>query len=487
MKVMQSTALTFGNRSPRGRSLEELLLDEEIVDDCEENDELIEFLSEEVQMKKLIGYVTCDVKNLQYSTIAGSILSKSNKISSILFEKEDLLLLLLQVIERDAPICSLSIDLISSIFVSLIYKNADKIIELIMNRKNFMNSLYRHFTSINVVKLFCLMLSKSNSDKKIEKIFMDENVVQFLLEKLQLDDERQQSLSSVIVHMIQNLNPTNEIKKLFETEDFINKLFQISFNGNKDSFTIGFDIVFSYLNSNIGKEEIPLIYEITLGYMQKFKEILNEVLPKIRNSTGEIEPLGWKKLKVVELFSVLLKGNYTSIDQVLEEFGITELLLNIFFKYSWNNILHSLIFKIISLIMDGTSYEKIREQLIYKYNLLDKLILLSSSNVSNGYVGHLTQITSLIEEKAKNNDKLSHFLTNNCWENHINGRHKINIENQKYINNKRTVGIRKHKHSSDDSDSSDSDDFEIEFSDDDENNNNNENDSSDDNDSLEED
>ena len=72
---------------------------------------------------------------------------------------------------------------------------------------------------------------------------------------------------------------------------------------------------------------------------------------------GELQPLGFHRLKVVEFISVLVKSNYFAAQQSLLDSGLFSICFDLFLLYSWNNFLHSYVEQMLYSILQGENDE----------------------------------------------------------------------------------------------------------------------------------
>lgn len=149
----------------------------------------------------------------------------------------------------------------------------------------------------------------------------------------------------------------------------------------------------------------------------------------LNSISGRIEKFGRIRLKIVEIFLELLTcKNYC--EKHVETFLKVELLpilLDSFFQYRQNNILHDLIVKIMGVIFDSSTnvYDRIIDQILKDYNLRNRIIESQRENDVQvqrprgcrlPFMGHLTLIAeSLISwENEKNlNSRIKNNNNNN--------------------------------------------------------------------------
>lgn len=62
----------------------------------------------------------------------------------------------------------------------------------------------------------------------------------------------------------------------------------------------------------------------------------------MRTTAGVLDPpLGNTRLHIAKLLATVIAANHPAINKELAGLGTVETLLDLFFKYSWNNFLHS--------------------------------------------------------------------------------------------------------------------------------------------------
>jgi len=126
-----------------------------------------------------------------------------------------------------------------------------------------------------------------------------------------------------------------------------------------------------------------------------------------------------------------LKGNYNDVDQIIVEKNLLNMVVNIFFKYPWNNILHTNVHKIISNILNY--HPNLSVELLTKINFLDRLID-GSSQSGTGFQGFITMISSSITEASQKNTNIKEIVDQNTkWQEYINQIHNPRLQNQKFI------------------------------------------------------
>jgi len=69
-------------------------------------------------------------------------------------------------------------------------------------------------------------------------------------------------------------------------------------------------------------------------------------------------PLGSLRLKIIELFVIFLHTNNLSINKKILDLNVIPCYIDLFFKYQWNNFLHSLVHDMIVKIFSAEFEQK---------------------------------------------------------------------------------------------------------------------------------
>lgn len=142
--------------------------------------------------------------------------------------------------------------------------------------------------------------------------------------------------------------------------------------------------------------------------------------PSFSTSMGVLEtPLGWTRLEVAHLLSALLNTNNHGVNTQLSNLGTLNILLDLFFKYSWNNFLHTQVEQLISTILHNTptsdqeenKVHPLLDQLFTQGKIIQRILDAWEENEGEqskpgchrrGYMGHLIKISNHIVQNAEN-------------------------------------------------------------------------------------
>ena len=121
-------------------------------------------------------------------------------------------------------------------------------------------------------------------------------------------------------------------------------------------------------------------------------------------------PLGLARQAILELVeSVVLTNSAFVFDAVLHS-SLMGTLIDLFFQYKWNNFAHQSVFNIIATVLP-TTHEGISRHIMEDCHLVEHILEAEERNKENiaktgaalGYIGHLTVISSLIDNLANQN------------------------------------------------------------------------------------
>ncbi|CAN6465463.1 unnamed protein product [Victoria cruziana] len=179
--------------------------------------------------------------------------------------------------------------------------------------------------------------------------------------------------------------------------------------------------------------------EAVVGMLEKLGDLLQ--LLNVSNSQvvlpttyGKLQPpLGKHRLKIVEFISILLTAGSEAAEKELVKLGALQRVLDLFFKYPFNNFLHHHVENILVSCLESKKIIFI-EHLFQDCNLVGKILaaeksftLSSASDTPTsaasgrsppkiGNIGHLTRIANKLIQLGNTNGQISTYLQeNNDW------------------------------------------------------------------------
>ncbi|KAK3909747.1 Serine/threonine-protein phosphatase 6 regulatory subunit 3 [Frankliniella fusca] len=166
----------------------------------------------------------------------------------------------------------------------------------------------------------------------------------------------------------------------------------------------------------------PVVHTTIAAILPRLKDFHALLLhpppkPPVKTTVGTLDPpLGNTRLQVARLVAALIAVNDPAINQELANLGTIETLLDLFFKYQWNNFLHTQVEQCIASALkhqtkaSGEGDPQIHclvENLLVKCDLLRRILDAWEANQANqstsqrrGYMGHLIKIANLVDDQV---------------------------------------------------------------------------------------
>jgi hypothetical protein len=336
---------------------------------------------------------------------------------------------LLSYLEKPAPLHSVRSNLVCRVIGFLLDKKPSETLALMQAKDKLVDRFLDHLDNASVVELLQKVVgsepSTENAETALFQWLKDSQLINKLTCKLdpKLDSDTHMNAAGALVDM----SRVPAMAQALETEDILNSLLAYVLANptpkplaSNSAMISGLTVIIELLRhspplkfepvSEYPLDKLPLVYSIILKELDKFKAILainssNEV---ISTTMGEIEPLGFARLKVLELVSVLSQSNYQCVDNVLMEKDMFSLVLDLFFHFRWNNVLHAHVVSMIRRGLEGAN-EDIKEHLLKHARLPKRIVDAEKENtdalkeprgVRRGYMGHLVQLASELKKQA---------------------------------------------------------------------------------------
>jgi len=180
-------------------------------------------------------------------------------------------------------------------------------------------------------------------------------------------------------------------------------------------------------------ESLPHLLTASLAKLERFDEFLKTpVSANMITTVGELNPLGFYRLKVVDFYLALVRTRYRSVDQQFAKQGTLKLVLDLFFAYRWNNFLHSIVEQLVLTILEGQN-DDFKYELLVTAGLLDRIVEANKiqtaeatkpRNARLGYMGFVTNISlaiATVASASSSSPKLEELIENHTeWQNYYN-------------------------------------------------------------------
>lgn len=157
-------------------------------------------------------------------------------------------------------------------------------------------------------------------------------------------------------------------------------------------------------------------------HLTDFHQLLLEppVKPSITLTFGHLDPpFGFSRLEVARLVTALITTNNHDVNVQLASLGTISVLWDLFFKYSWNNFLHTQVEQAVGRILtntpttdeEGNKVHPLLDQIFNQCKLIQRIVDAWEENEREqskpgmhrkGYMGHLTKIANHFVQNLEN-------------------------------------------------------------------------------------
>ncbi|XP_072528647.1 serine/threonine-protein phosphatase 6 regulatory subunit 2a isoform X2 [Salminus brasiliensis] len=366
-------------------TLRELMEEEDVLQECKaQNRRLLLFLSQEHCMQELVNLITEEPSSdleektrFKFPNIACELLTSDvSLINDKLGGDESLLEKLYGFLEQDPPLNPLLASFFSKTIGNLIARKTEQVISFLRKKHNFISLVLNHIDASAMMDLLLRLIScvePAPLRQEVLNWLNEERLIQRLTELMHTgrDEERQSNASQTLCDIIRlSRDQANQMPEtmepdpllaVLESEENVAQLLKSMFEGEKSEASVvnGTQVLLTLLESRrSGLEGLMELYSqgcersYTVSgsilraiepHLKDFQQLLLDPPKKsaILTTVGVLEqPLGNARLHVARLVASLLQTSDHSICQELCRLNIMDLLLDLFFKYTWNNFLH---------------------------------------------------------------------------------------------------------------------------------------------------
>ncbi|KAL7867530.1 hypothetical protein SRHO_G00089140 [Serrasalmus rhombeus] len=366
-------------------TLRELMEEEDVLQECKaQNRRLLLFLSQDHSMQELVNLITEEPSSdleektrFKFPNIACELLTSDvTLINDKLGGDESLLEKLYHFLEQDPPLNPLLASFFSKTIGNLIARKTEQVISFLRKKHNFIGLVLNHLDASAMMDLLLRLISCVEPAPLRQEVLTwlnEEQLIQRLTELMQTerDEERQSNASQTLCDIIRlSRDQANQMPEamepdplltVLESEENVARLLKSMFEGEKSEASIvnGTQVLLTLLESRrSGLEGLMELYSqgcersYTVSgsilraiepHLKDFQQLLLDPPKKsaILTTVGVLEqPLGNARLHVARLVASLLQTSDHSVCQELCRLNTMDLLLDLFFKYTWNNFLH---------------------------------------------------------------------------------------------------------------------------------------------------
>lgn len=384
-------------------TLSELLDEDDVLQECKaQNRRLLLFLCKDQSMQELVRLITTEppaggeeTKRFKYPNIACELLTCDvGVINDKLGHEEPLLDTLYSFVEQPPPLNPLLASFFSKTIGNLIARKTEQVIHFLRSKEGFLSLVLKHIdTSAMMDVLLRLISCVEPPPLRLETLtwLNEEKLAQRLIELIhpERDEERQSNASQTLCDIIrlsrdqanqlQELSQPDPLLTVLESQTSVEQLLQNMFSGERTESCIvnGIQVLLTLLEIRRpvvdgvidaqGFERSYLVNSTILlaiePHLKHFHQLLLEPPKKcpMLTTLGVLEdPLGNTRLHVARLVASLLYTSSSSHAVVAQELcclNTMDLLLDLFFKYTWNNFLHLQVELCVAAILRPCAHE----------------------------------------------------------------------------------------------------------------------------------
>ncbi|XP_072550591.1 serine/threonine-protein phosphatase 6 regulatory subunit 2 isoform X1 [Salminus brasiliensis] len=456
-------------------TLTELLDEEDVLQECKaQNQRLLLFLTQDSSLLELISLITHEPPSdreeklrYKYANTACELLTCDVSIINDKVGGDDSLLnTLYSFLEHDSPLNPLLASFFSKTFGSLISRKAEQTISFLRKKEGFITLVLKHMDTSAMMDLLLRLISCVEPAPVRQDVltWLDEQkLIQRLTELIHphVDSERQANASQTLCDIIrmsrdqtsllQEPSEPDPLLATLELQQSVEALLKNMFEGEKSEVCIvnGTQVLLTLLETR--KPGVELMDSTSQG-LEKSYTVNNSILLGIQHhlkhyhhlllnppkkcsmltTLGVLEePFGNARLHACRLLAALLNTTAPRIHYELCQLDIINLILDLFFKFTWNNFLHVQVEHCVFAILhqsapEGTaqdspesaqpentahihnedmlSHQDLVKHLFQECRLVQRILDAWEENdktqaeggMRRGYMGHLTRIANAV-------------------------------------------------------------------------------------------
>ncbi|XP_076588645.1 serine/threonine-protein phosphatase 6 regulatory subunit 2 isoform X2 [Chaetodon auriga] len=384
-------------------TLTELMDEEDVLQECKaQNRRLLLFLCQDQCMQELVRMITTeppagieDIKRFKYPNIACELLTSDvGVINDKLGNEEPLLETLYAFLEQPSPLNPLLASFFSKTIGNLITRKTEQVLSFLRRKEGFLYLVLKHIdTSAMMDVLLRLISCVEPPPLRLETLtwLNEEKLAQRLIELIhpERDEERQSNASQTLCDIIrlsrdqanqlQEISQPDPLLTVLESQECVEQLLQNMFSGESTESCIvnGIQVLLTLLEIRrpvvdgvMDAQGFERSYTVNSSillaiqpHLIHFHQLL--LVPPKRNpmltTLGVLEePLGNTRLHVARLVASLLytsSASHAVVAQELCRLNTMDLLLDLFFKYTWNNFLHLQVELCVAAILRPCAHE----------------------------------------------------------------------------------------------------------------------------------
>ncbi|KAK3701541.1 hypothetical protein QZH41_020529 [Actinostola sp. cb2023] len=451
-------------------TLTEILDEDDVLQETKsQNRKLINFFVRPEILEELVNLIITEPdedfdEKLRYkhpNTACEVLTSDVYTIIDKLASSEDLLNKLWSFLESDPPLNPLLASFFSKVIGVLISRKTSLMLDYLKTKEDFVSLLSKHLSTSAIMDLLLRLVTSVESPQlraDLLEWLNEQKLIEALVSLIdpEIDEDKNsnaaQTLSDVIrlsrdhQSQMQESATPDLLLDTIQKRETIGSLLDHMFHGihshNDSALVNGIFVLLTLLEvkKGTGEGEEPMTaldaerlaqgVSATLAALtprlQDFHDLLTDppLMKPMYTTIGTLDPpLGNARLQIAKLVSSILSTNGDTINKELANIGTIKVLWELFFKYPWNNFLHTQVERCISTILnnppteeDGELHTPLVDTLFKDCKCIQKIIdtwedpdpeITQSQARHKGYMGHLTNIANYIvyyREKGRNKD-----------------------------------------------------------------------------------
>ncbi|XP_077614198.1 serine/threonine-protein phosphatase 6 regulatory subunit 2 isoform X6 [Crocuta crocuta] len=383
-------------------TLRELLDEDDVLQECKaQNQKLLGFLCRQQCMEELVSLITEDPPldmeekvRFKYPNTACELLTCDvPQINDRLGGDETLLNLLYDFLDHEPPLNPLLASFFSKTIGNLIARKTEQVILFLKKKDKFISLVLQHIGTSALMDLLLRLVScvePAGLRQDVLRWLNEEKIIQRLVELIHpsQDEDRQSNASQTLCDIVrlgreqgtqlQEAPEPDPLLTVLESQDCVEQLLKNMFDGDQTESCLvsGTQVLLTLLETRrAGTEGLVDSFSQGLeGLCTVSSSVLHGIEPRLKDfhqlllsppkkkailtTIGVLEePLGNARLHGARLMAALLHTNTPSINQELCRLNTMGLLLDLFFKYTWNNFLHFQVELCIAAILSHAARE----------------------------------------------------------------------------------------------------------------------------------
>eukprot|EP01112_Ceratiomyxa_fruticulosa_P021001 TRINITY_DN7305_c0_g1_i3.p1 TRINITY_DN7305_c0_g1~~TRINITY_DN7305_c0_g1_i3.p1 ORF type:complete len:721 (+),score=138.35 TRINITY_DN7305_c0_g1_i3:227-2389(+) len=447
--------------------LEELLDEEEILQEVKsQNKKLIDYLALPTTLQRLFEFITqlpsapppnnnnasqsesedeallqgVDQKRkFKYPFIACEILcSDIWAITEAIFHDDTLLDVLYSFLDNAPPLDTLLASYTSRVAGVLLGRRTVECLAYLRRRDGVIPSFLMHLSNASIMELLLKIIGCEESPEGVGTLewLCSTDLIPILVQKMSKDnpvtvhENAGQTLVDILA-VSANISQSPLVAQL-ESPEHLNQLYHhILTPDNSSALLHGLTVIIELLKRHYKEHPdessatplsgLPALLTVSIPHFHSLHQLLktntlsNEETAVMYTTTGPLSPpLGFYRLKIIEFFLAIMRTRYDVIDSAIQSEAIVLTIVELFFKYPWNNFLHIATEQIVQTVLECQKND-IKLDLLIQAGLLDRIIETNRQHLSEvnlpggarrGYMGFLTNISLAISAVSTGNPEL---------------------------------------------------------------------------------